>query len=163
MAVKLRLRRMGKKRQPVYKVVAADARSPRDGKFIEAIGLYNPKTEPATVEIKEDRALYWLGVGAQPTDTVKNLLSSKGILLRRELTKRGLSEEQIETEIAEWKSAKESVFEAKQAAKQKKEEVVKGADEKSETVEQEKVDSSASEVEGAASDKADEEQAKSAD
>jgi small subunit ribosomal protein S16 len=90
LAVKLRLRRMGKKRQPVYKVVAADVRSPRDGKFIEAIGLYNPKTEPATIEIQEDRALYWLGVGAQPTDTVKNLLSSKGILLRRELTKRGV-------------------------------------------------------------------------
>ncbi len=59
MAVKLRLCRMGKKRQPIYKLVAADARSPRDGKYIEAIGSYNPKTEPATIEIKEDRALYW--------------------------------------------------------------------------------------------------------
>jgi len=76
LAVKLRLRKMGKKKQPVYKVVAADSRSPRDGKFIEAIGLYNPKTDPATINIKEDRALYWLIVGAQPTDTVKNLLSN---------------------------------------------------------------------------------------
>ena len=77
MAVKLRLRRMGKKKQPIYKVVAADERSPRDGRFIEAIGLYNPITDPATIDIQEDRALYWLGVGAQPTDTVKNLLSKK--------------------------------------------------------------------------------------
>ena len=59
-----------------------DSRSPRDGKFIEAIGLYNPKTNPATVDIKEERALYWLGVGAQPTDTVKNLLSNLGIILK---------------------------------------------------------------------------------
>ena len=65
---------MGKKRQPIYKVVAADERSPRDGKFIEAIGLYNPITDPATIDIKEERALYWLGVGAQPTTTVKGLL-----------------------------------------------------------------------------------------
>lgn len=103
MAVKLRLKRMGKKRQPIYKVVAADVRSPRDGKFIEAIGLYNPRTEPTTVEIDEERALYWLGVGAQPTETVKHLLSRNGILLKKELTKKGLSEEQIETELENWK------------------------------------------------------------
>ena len=108
MAVKLRLRRMGKKKQPVYKVVAADSRSPRDGKFIEAIGLYNPKTEPATVDIKESRALYWLGVGAQPTDTVKNLLSNQGIILKRELMKKGLSEEAINSKLDEWKKIKEA-------------------------------------------------------
>lgn len=107
MAVKLRLRRMGKKRQPVYKVVAADVRSPRDGKFIEAIGLYNPKTEPATIEIEEERALYWLGVGAQPTDTVKNLLSKTGVLLRRELVKQGLSEEDVNTKMEEFFKNKE--------------------------------------------------------
>ncbi len=108
MAVKLRLRRMGKKKQPIYKVVAADSRSPRDGKFIEAIGLYNPKTEPATVDIKESRALYWLGVGAQPTDTVKNLLSNQGIILKRELMKKGLSEEAINSKLDEWKKIKEA-------------------------------------------------------
>ena len=108
MAVKLRLRRMGKKKQPVYKVVAADARSPRDGKFIEAIGLYNPKTDPATVDIKEERAMYWLGVGAQPTDTVKNLLSNLGIILKRELMKQGLTEEQITAKLDEWKKLKEA-------------------------------------------------------
>lgn len=108
MAVKLRLRRMGKKKQPIYKVVAADSRSPRDGKFIEAIGLYNPKTNPATVDIKEERAMYWLGVGAQPTDTVKNLLSNKGIILKRELKKKGLNEEQISAKLDEWNKIKEA-------------------------------------------------------
>lgn len=99
---------MGKKKQPIYKVVAADARSPRDGKFLEAIGLYNPLTNPATVEIKEDRALYWLGVGAQPTDTVKNLFTKKGILLKRELMKRGLSEEQVIQKMGEWSKLNEA-------------------------------------------------------
>jgi small subunit ribosomal protein S16 len=120
LAVKLRLRRMGKKKQPVYKVVAADSRSPRDGKFIEAIGLYNPKTDPATVEIKEARAMYWLGVGAQPTETVKNLLSHQGIILKRELMKQGLNEEQISVKLDEWKKLKEAnlaAAENKKAAK----------------------------------------------
>ncbi|NJD23557.1 MAG: 30S ribosomal protein S16 [Melioribacter sp.] len=108
MAVKLRLRKMGKKKQPIYKVVAADSRSPRDGKFIEAIGLYNPKTNPATVDIKEERALYWLGVGAQPTDTVKNLLSNQGIILKKELKKNGLSEEQVSAKLDDWKKIKEA-------------------------------------------------------
>ncbi len=120
MAVKLRLRRMGKKKQPIYKVVAADSRSPRDGKFIEAIGLYNPKTDPATVEIKEARAMYWLGVGAQPTDTVKNLLSQQGIILKRELTKQGLNDEQITLKLDEWKKLKEASLEASLKKKSEK-------------------------------------------
>ena len=74
MAVKLRLRRMGKKKQPIYKMVAADSRSPRDGKFLEAVGFYNPLTNPHTLDLKEDRIMYWLNVGAQPTNTVKSLL-----------------------------------------------------------------------------------------
>lgn len=102
MAVKLRLRRMGKKRQPIYKVVAADARAPRDGKILEAIGLYNPKTDPATIDIKEDRALYWLGVGAQPTDTVRNILSKKGVLLKKELLKQGLTENEVNAKMEDW-------------------------------------------------------------
>ena len=116
MAVKLRLRRMGKKKQPVYKVVAADVRSPRDGKFIEAIGLYNPKANPAVMDIQEDRALYWLGVGAQPTETVKNILSKKGILLKKDLQKLGKSEEEINAKIDEWVKLQE----AKKASKQSK-------------------------------------------
>ncbi|MCH8325059.1 MAG: 30S ribosomal protein S16 [Bacteroidetes bacterium] len=108
MAVKLRLRRMGKKKQPIYKVVAADVRSPRDGKFLEAIGLYNPLTNPHTININEDRALYWLSVGAQPTDTVKSLLTQKGILLKRELISRGLSEDKIEAEMSNWAKMREA-------------------------------------------------------
>lgn len=99
---------MGKKRQPVYKLVAADVRSPRDGRFIESFGLYNPKTEPTTVEINEERALYWLGVGAQPTTTVKNLLSAEGILYKRELMKRGLSEDELAKEMEEWQKQREA-------------------------------------------------------
>lgn len=123
MAVKLRLRRMGKKRQPIYKVVAADARSPRDGKYIEAIGSYNPLTDPATIELQEDRALYWLGCGAQPTETVKNLLSKQGILLKNDLQKKGLSEEAIAAKLEEWGTKKESSLEKKKAKvdQQKKE------------------------------------------
>lgn len=146
MAVKLRLRRMGKKKQPVYKVVAADARSPRDGKFIEAIGLYNPKTDPATVEIKEARALYWLGVGAQPTDTVKNLLSHKGIILKRELIKKGLSEEQINIKLDEWNKLKETNLAASLKKKAERSKAKKVSAEK-----QDKKDSE-TEAQGTASD-----------
>jgi small subunit ribosomal protein S16 len=114
---------MGKKRQPIYKVVAADARSPRDGKYIEAIGSYNPLTDPATIELQEDRALYWLGCGAQPTETVKNLLSKQGILLKNDLQKKGLSEEAIAAKLDEWGNKKESSLEKKKAKvdQQKKE------------------------------------------
>lgn len=140
MAVKLRLRKMGKKKQPVYKVVAADSRSPRDGKFIEAIGLYNPKVDPAMVEIKEDRALYWLGVGAQPTDTVKNILTNQGILLKRQLKKKGLSEEQISEKFEEWKKIKEANL---AAALKKKAEKAKAKKQKSAEKEETKSDSAA--------------------
>jgi len=78
--VKIRLRRVGPKKQPSYRIVVADSHSPRDGRFIENIGHYNPRTEPITVEIKEERARYWLGVGAQPTEAVARLLHKKGIL-----------------------------------------------------------------------------------
>lgn len=120
MAVKLRLRRMGKKKQPLYKVVAADARSPRDGKFLEAIGTYNPLTSPHTVEIKEERALYWLNVGAQPTETVKSLLRQKGIILKRELKRRGLSEDKIQSELENWSKIKEASGTKKKTGKKKK-------------------------------------------
>lgn len=108
MAVKLRLRRMGKKKQPIYKVVAADSRSPRDGKFLESIGLYNPLTNPHTVTIKEDRALYWLEKGAQPTATVKSLLRQRGITLKRELIRKGLSEDKIQSELEQWTKMQEA-------------------------------------------------------
>ncbi len=108
MAVKLRLRRMGKKKQPIYKVVAADSRSPRDGKFLESVGLYNPLTNPHTIDLKEDRVFYWLNNGAQPTDTVKSLLRQKGITLKKDLIKKGFSEEKIQEELNKWDKLKEA-------------------------------------------------------
>ncbi|WP_044642605.1 30S ribosomal protein S16 [Risungbinella massiliensis] len=80
MAVKIRLKRMGQKKAPFYRVVVADARAPRDGRFIEELGFYNPLTQPATVKIDEEKALKWLNTGAQPSETVKNLLKKEGIL-----------------------------------------------------------------------------------
>ncbi len=80
MAVKLRLMRIGKKKQPVYRVVAADSRSPRDGRFIEILGTYEPRIEPSRVVIDNDRAVHWLSEGAQPTDTVTRLLTGCGAM-----------------------------------------------------------------------------------
>ncbi|MBE6812087.1 MAG: 30S ribosomal protein S16 [Clostridia bacterium] len=80
MAVKIRLRRMGAKKAPFYRVVVADSRYPRDGRFIEEIGYYNPMTEPSTVKIDADKAKQWIANGAQPTDTVKSLLKKNGII-----------------------------------------------------------------------------------
>jgi small subunit ribosomal protein S16 len=78
--ISLRLRRMGAKKRPSYRIVAADSKSPRDGRFIEAIGFYDPLTEPATITVNEERARHWLSVGAQPSDTVRNILRRKGIV-----------------------------------------------------------------------------------
>ncbi|WP_354630918.1 30S ribosomal protein S16 [Levilactobacillus brevis] len=80
MSVKIRLKRMGSKKRPFYRVVVADSRSPRDGRFIEQVGTYNPVTEPAQVTLKEESILNWLNNGAQPSDTVKTLLSNTGIM-----------------------------------------------------------------------------------
>jgi len=89
MAVKLRLKRMGAKKAPFYRIVAADSRSPRDGRFIEQLGTYDPKTNPATVNLKEEEILKWLGNGAQPTDTVRSLLSKAGIMKKFADSKQG--------------------------------------------------------------------------
>lgn len=80
MSVKIRLKRMGSKRRPYYRIVVADSRSPRDGRFIETVGTYNPLTEPETVTLKEDQIMKWLGNGAQPSDTVRNILSKQGVM-----------------------------------------------------------------------------------
>ena len=103
--VKIRLRRTGAKKKPSYRVVIADERAPRDGRFVEIIGHYNPRTEPVTVNIQEDRALYWLSVGAQPTDPVKRLLKNLGTLDRFARLKDGedleelLAEAQAKSEV----------------------------------------------------------------
>ncbi len=96
--VKLRLKRMGKKAYPVYKIVAADSRSPRDGRFIEAVGHYNPNAEPAVVTLKDERVSYWLNSGAQPTDTVRSILSREGFMLKLHLTRKGADETKINDE-----------------------------------------------------------------
>ncbi|GAB5521050.1 MAG: hypothetical protein RhofKO_33010 [Rhodothermales bacterium] len=97
--VKIRLRRMGRKRRPIYAIVAADQRSPRDGRYIEDLGRYNPMTEPATVTINNERVKYWLGQGAQPTDTARSLLSRQGILLEVHMEKKGATAEEIEAAV----------------------------------------------------------------
>ena len=110
MATKLRLQRRGHKDYAFYSIVAADSRAPRDGRFIEKIGTYNPNTDPATVDLKFERALYWLEVSAQPTDTVRNILSREGVLLMKHLRggiKKGAkTEEQAQAEFEAWKSEK---------------------------------------------------------
>lgn len=89
MAVKMRLKRMGKKKAPFYRIVVADSRSPRDGKFIEAIGTYNPLTNPAEIKVDEELAFKWLNNGAIPTDTAKNVLNKAGIMKKYHEQKQG--------------------------------------------------------------------------
>ncbi len=112
MATKIRLQRFGKKGRPFYHVVVADSRAPRDGKFIERIGSYNPNTNPATIDLNFDKALDWMNKGAQPTDTCRAILSYKGILYKKHLqggVKKGaLTPEQAEEKFAAWLSAKEA-------------------------------------------------------
>ncbi len=105
MAVKLRLRRMGKKKQPLYKIVAADSRAKRDGRFLEAVGSYNPRTNPMFIELKEERVYYWLERGAQPSDTVRNLLSRKGLWLKWHLKRKKADEATIAAAFEKWQMA----------------------------------------------------------
>jgi small subunit ribosomal protein S16 len=98
--VRIRLRRVGRKKQPNYRVVVADARSPRDGRYIEIIGFYNPMTDPATMTIKEERALHWLKSGAQPSDAVQRILDKLGTSARFERLKKGEALEALITEAA---------------------------------------------------------------
>ena len=117
MAVKIRLQRHGKKAAAFFHIVIADGRAPRDGKFIEKIGTYNPTTNPATIVIDGDKALTWLNNGAQPTDTCRAILSYKGILYKNHLqggVKKGaLTQEQADAKFAKWISEKEAKVENK--------------------------------------------------
>ncbi len=112
MPVKLRLQRHGRKGYAFYHIVAADSRAPRDGKFIQRVGSYNPNTNPATIILDFEKALHWLNVGAQPTDTVRNILSKEGVLMKKHLqggVKKGaFSEEEAEKRFAAWKQEKEA-------------------------------------------------------
>ncbi|NBC08482.1 MAG: 30S ribosomal protein S16 [Bacteroidetes bacterium] len=112
MPVKLRLQRKGRKKRPFYHIVAADGRAPRDGRFIERLGSYNPMTKPATIDIDRDKAYDWLMKGAQPTDTVRAILRFKGIYYKKHLmrgVKKGaLTAEEAEAKYQEWIEAKEA-------------------------------------------------------
>ena len=117
MSVKIRLQRHGKKGKPFYWVVAADARSKRDGKYLEKIGTYNPNTNPATIELNLDSAVQWLHNGAQPTDTARAILSYKGALLKHHLDggirKGALTQEQADAKLAAWLESKAGKVDAK--------------------------------------------------
>jgi len=112
MATKIRLQRHGKKGKPFYYIVVADARAPRDGRFIERLGSYNPNTNPATIDINFDKTLNWVNDGAQPTDTCRAILAYKGVMYKKHLQgglkKGALTEEQVETKFAEWLDQKDS-------------------------------------------------------
>ncbi|WP_026966679.1 30S ribosomal protein S16 [Algoriphagus terrigena] len=112
MSVKIRLARRGRKKQAIYDVVVADARAPRDGRFIEKIGTYNPNTNPASININNERALTWLLNGAQPTDTVKAMLSYRGIMLKKHLQigvlKGAISQEQADAKFGTWLEEKDA-------------------------------------------------------
>ncbi len=127
MAVKIRLQRGGKKKQPVYRIVAADSRYKRDGRFLEKLGQYNPSSDPITIEVKEARVMYWLGVGATPTDTVKNLLSRKGIMLKWTLKKKGKDEATIAAEFEKWTASQPLKREKELAKKARRKEAKKKA------------------------------------
>ncbi|MFC3196533.1 30S ribosomal protein S16 [Parapedobacter deserti] len=117
MAVKIRLQRHGKKGKPFYHVVVADSRAPRDGKFIERIGSYNPNTNPATIDLNFDKALDWLDKGAQPTDTTRTILSHKGVLYKKHLlggVKKGAFDEATaDAKFEEWLKGKEAKIQGK--------------------------------------------------
>ncbi len=117
MPVKIRLQRHGKKGKPFFWIVAADARAKRDGKFLDKLGIYNPNTNPATIELDVDGAVKWLQNGAQPTDTARAILSYKGALLKRHLAvgvkKGAMTEEEAEKKFQDWLDEKEGKINAK--------------------------------------------------
>ncbi|MBR1632916.1 MAG: 30S ribosomal protein S16 [Bacteroidales bacterium] len=130
MAVKIRLQRHGKKNFAFFHIVVADSRSPRDGRFIEQLGSYNPNTNPATIVLNSERALAWLNVGAQPTLVCRRILSYEGVLLRKHLeggiAKGALTQEQADAKWNDWKAQRDAKISAKksslvkEAAEQKK-------------------------------------------
>jgi small subunit ribosomal protein S16 len=133
---------MGKKKQPFYRIVATDSRVARDGKYIEKIGHYNPVDNPPELVINDEKALLWLNRGAIPTDTVKNLFSSKGIMLRFNLMKNGVQQDKIDEELKKW--------ELLQVERQKREEALKAQKTRDEKIEKvdEKVEVENTEVPG---------------
>ena len=115
MPTKIRLQRKGKKGQPFYHLVVADGRAPRDGKYIERLGTYNPMTHPTTITLDFERSLYWIQVGAQPSDTARSILSNQGVMLKHHLLKGvqkgALTEEQVEEKFQAWLTEKQEKIE----------------------------------------------------
>jgi len=129
MATRIRLQRHGKKGKPFFHLVAADSRARRDGKFIEKLGVYNPNTNPATIEIDFDRTLNWVQTGAEMTDTARAILSYKGVLYKNHLVngvkKGALTLEEVETRFAAWEAEKAAKIDAKKAGLGKSAEAIK--------------------------------------
>ncbi|WP_162126536.1 30S ribosomal protein S16 [Flavobacterium phycosphaerae] len=142
MSVKIRLQRHGKKGKPFYWIVAADARSKRDGKFLEKLGIYNPNTNPATIDLNLDQAVQWLHNGAQPTDTARAILSYKGALMKHHLDggvrKGALTQEQADAKLAKWLEEKAGKVTAKKEGLTKAQEAEKAKALKAEKVANEK-------------------------
>lgn len=123
MATRIRLQRHGRKARPIFHIVTADSRSKRDGRYIERLGVYNPNTNPATIDLDFDRALYWVQSGAQPSDTVRAILSYKGVMMKKHLLegvrKGALTEEQAEEKYNKWLEEKEGRISAKREGLEK--------------------------------------------
>ena len=156
MPVKIRLQRHGKKGKPFYWIVATDARSKRDGRYLEKLGTYNPNTNPATVKVKLDNAVNWLEKGAQPTDTARTLLSYRGVMLKHHLNggirKGALSQEEADKKFAAWLEEKEAKIQAKKDGLSKNESELNAkrlADEKAKS-DKRLADAAAAEAEAAA-------------
>ena len=138
MSVKIRLQRHGKKQRPFYWIVAADARSKRDGRYLEKLGTYNPNTNPATIDLNLDQAVQWLHNGAQPTDTARAILSYKGALMKHHLDggvrKGALTQEQADAKLATWLEEKAGKVDTKKEGLSKAQEAVKAKALKAEKV-----------------------------
>ncbi|MCH5245328.1 MAG: 30S ribosomal protein S16 [Muribaculaceae bacterium] len=170
MATKIRLQRHGRKNYAFYPIVIADSRAPRDGRFIERIGSYNPNTNPATITLNFERALYWVNVGAQPTDTVRSILSREGVLLMKHLqggVKKGAFDEaEAQRRFDAWKAQKDKATESfksseatkrEQAAKQRLEDEQAKNKAKAELVAQKKAEAAAAAAAAEAAENATEE------
>jgi len=140
LAVKIRLKRMGKKKQPFYRIVVADSRAPRDGRSIEKIGHYNPIPDPAELVINEERLFHWMDQGAKPSDTVFSLLRGRGLTLKYELVSRNADEATVSKEMHKWELARDdrgkkvaaaesAKLAAAEVAKQAEEDAAKKAEE----------------------------------
>ncbi|MFN1835555.1 30S ribosomal protein S16 [Balneola sp. MJW-20] len=158
--LRIRLQRKGRKKRPVYHIVVADSRSPRDGRIIEQIGRYDNVTEKKEVVLNEERIFYWLDSGAQPSDTVRKILRREGLLYKRHLMMWGKSEEEIEEALSEWRSYRESKDDSEVSRKEQQKEILAAEEKEYKKQLQEKAAKAAAEVEAeAAAEEAEEEAA----